>query len=97
VGVNLNGRSIVERMADTGNGRTPVHIEPGGDMWGRLRRWLHESQEAIDAGDVSRLPESLAGDGGRNAREAYETVLMAMEILETGHLGAGASDSGSRT
>jgi len=66
--------------------RAPVHIEPGGDLWGRLRRWLNESMAAIDTGDLSRLPESLAQDGGRTARETYETVLMAMEILETGHL-----------
>ncbi len=55
-------------------------------MWGRLRHWLQESIEAIDEGDFSRLPESLAEDGGRRARETYETVLMAMEILETGYL-----------
>ena len=63
-----------------------VHIEPGGDMWGRLRHWLKESIEAIDAGDLSRLPDTLSQDGGRAARETYETVLMAMEILETGSL-----------
>jgi len=63
-----------------------VHIEPGGDMWGRLRHWLEESIEAFDAGDVSRLPESLTSEGGQAARETYETVLMAMDILETGYL-----------
>jgi hypothetical protein len=63
-----------------------VHIEPGGDMWGRLRHWLEESITAIEAGDFSRLPETLAQDGGRAARETYETVLMAMDILETGSL-----------
>ena len=55
-------------------------------MWGRLRHWLKESIEAIDAGDFSRLPDTLSGDGGSAARETYETVLMAMEILETGYL-----------
>jgi hypothetical protein len=65
---------------------TFVRIEPGGDMWGRLRHWLEESIGAIDAGDLSRLPETLVGDSGRAARETYETVLMAMEILETGSL-----------
>jgi hypothetical protein len=63
-----------------------VHIEPGGDLWGRLKHWLDESLNAIDAGDFSRLPESFAVDGGRIARETYETVKMAMEILETGYL-----------
>ena len=73
-------------MTDGAQGKGPVHIEPGGDMWGRLRHWLSESMSAIDAGDFSRLPQSLTQDEGRTAREAYETVLMAMEILETGYL-----------
>lgn len=55
-------------------------------MWGRLRHWLEESIGAIDAGDSSRLPDTLRADGGRSARETYETVLMAMEILEIGSL-----------
>jgi hypothetical protein len=63
-----------------------VHIEPGGDLWLRLRHWLEESISAIDSGDFSRLPETLSADGGLVARETYETVLMAMEILETGSL-----------
>ncbi|MBV9120932.1 MAG: hypothetical protein JOZ39_09505 [Chloroflexi bacterium] len=63
-----------------------VEIEPGGDLWGRLRHWLDESIAALDRGDLSRLPASFAGANGATAREAYETVKMAMEILESGHL-----------
>lgn len=63
-----------------------VQIEPGGDLWGRLRHWLHESMSAMDRGDYSRLPDEFAADGGKTARQAYVTVLMAMEILETGGL-----------
>ena len=82
-------------MTNSSPASGPVHIEPGGDMWSRLRHWLHESIDAIDGGDFSRLPETLAQDGGLAARETYETVLMAMEILETGYLspsGEGMSD-----
>lgn len=73
-------------MTDSAGNHAPVRIEPGGDLWGRLQHWLNESMTAIEAGDLSRLPESLTHDGGRTARDAYETVLMAMEILETGYL-----------
>ena len=80
------GRGMPEPMASQF-----VHIEPGGDLWGRLRHWLEESIGAIDTGNFSRLPETLCADGGRAARETYETVLMAMEILETGSLKPKAS------
>ena len=62
-----------------------VYIEPGGDLWTRLRHWLDESLAAIERGDFSRLPASAARDQ-EVARDSYESVLMAMEILETGGL-----------
>ena len=86
-----------EWMAERADTHAPVRIEPGGDMWGRLRHWLHESITAIEIGDVSRLPETLTRDGGTTARDTYETVLMAMEILETGLLAAPAAEHGSTT
>ena len=64
-----------------------VHVEPGGDLWGRLRHWLAESITALDRRDYSRLPESFARDP-QLARQSYETVLMAMDILESGSLTA---------
>jgi hypothetical protein len=62
-----------------------VRIEPGGDLWNRLRHWLGESLAAIERGDFSRLPDSAAKQPDV-ARDSYESVLMAMEILETGSL-----------
>ena len=50
--------------------------------WERLRRWLHRRVDQMAAGDFSRLPQSFAADDGHLAREAYATVLIAMEVIE---------------
>ena len=50
--------------------------------WERLRSWLRRRIEQMAAGDFSRLPPSFAADDGHLAREAYATVLIAMEVIE---------------
>ncbi|MAG35768.1 MAG: hypothetical protein CL878_05930 [Dehalococcoidia bacterium] len=56
--------------------------QDGDARWERLRGWLHETIEQIERGDLGRLPPEFAGEGGPVARTAYETVLIAMEVVE---------------
>lgn len=44
--------------------------------------WLGENIEAIERGDLSRLPASFTGERGEAAIEAYRTTLEAMRFLE---------------
>ena len=50
--------------------------------WERLRSWLRRRIDQMAAGDFSRLPPSFVADDGHLAREAYATVLIAMEVIE---------------
>jgi hypothetical protein len=52
------------------------------DRWERLRGWLHEVIEQLERGDYRRLPDELRANDGAVARTAYETVLIAMEVVE---------------
>ena len=52
------------------------------EQWEKLRRWMEENIAAIQAGDLSRLPESFTGERGAAAVQAYETCLEAMRFLE---------------
>jgi hypothetical protein len=52
------------------------------EQWERLKKWLGENIEAIERGDLSRLPASFTGDHGEAAIEAYRTTLEAMRFLE---------------
>ncbi len=52
------------------------------DQWERLRGWLQRKIAQMAEGDFERLPPQFSDDGGRRASEAYETVLLAMEVLE---------------
>ncbi len=60
------------------------------DRWERLRAWLQRKVEQMAAGDFERLPPQFSDDDGRRASEAYETVLLAMEVIE-GRRGRGAA------
>ena len=62
---------------------------PDADRWERLRGWLQRKIAQMAAGDFDRLPPQFSDDDGRRATEAYETVLLAMEVLE-GRRGAAA-------
>lgn len=53
-----------------------------GESWERLRSWLRRRVDQMAAGDYSRLPSSFASDDGQVPREAYTTVLIAMEVIE---------------
>ncbi len=53
-----------------------------GESWTRLRSWLRRRIDQMAAGDYSRLPSSFASDDGHVAREAYATVLIAMDVIE---------------
>ena len=52
------------------------------DQWERLRGWLQRKIAQMADGDFERLPPQFSDDDGRRATEAYETVLLAMEVLE---------------
>ena len=52
------------------------------EQWDRLRKWLNENIEAIERGDLERLPQSFTGERGAAAIEAYRTFLTAMDFLE---------------
>lgn len=52
------------------------------DQWERLRGWLQRKIAQMAEGDFERLPPQFSDDDGRRATEAYETVLLAMEVLE---------------
>ncbi|MCY3914006.1 MAG: hypothetical protein OXG43_12310 [Chloroflexi bacterium] len=52
------------------------------DQWERLRGWLQRKIAQMAEGDFERLPSQFSDDDGRRASEAYETVLLAMEVLE---------------
>jgi hypothetical protein len=52
------------------------------EQWERLKKWLSESIEAIERGDLSRLPASFTGERGEAAIEAYRTCQEAMRFLE---------------
>jgi len=58
-----------------------VNDDPA-DRWERLRTWVQRKIAQMEAGDFERLPESFAADGGQVAREAYGTLLVAMEVIE---------------
>ena len=70
-----------------------------GESWERLRSWLRRRIDQMADGDYSRLPSSFAVDDGQVAREAYGTVLIAMEVIEgrrmTPGRERGAADPGS--
>ena len=72
-----------------------------GESWERLRSWLRRRIDQMAGGDFSRLPSSFAADDGRVAREAYETVLIAMEVIEGRRMTPGRQpaqrDQGSRS
>ncbi len=55
---------------------------PGVDRWERLRDWIQRKIDQMGEGDFERLPPTFSEDGGRRASEAYETVLIAMEVIE---------------
>jgi len=57
-------------------------VESGADQWERLRGWLQRKIAQMAEGDFERLPPQFSDDDGRRASEAYETVLLAMEVLE---------------
>ena len=63
---------------------------PSTDRWERLRAWLQRKVAQMAEGDFERLPPQFRDDDGRRATEAYETVLLAMEVLE-GRRGTAAS------
>lgn len=52
------------------------------EQWDRLKTWLHENIEAIERGDLERLPASFTGERGEAAIEAYQTCQQAMRFLE---------------
>jgi len=52
------------------------------DQWAKLAHWLEECIEAVERGDLTRLPSDFAGEKGEAAVEAYKTVQQAMHILE---------------
>ena len=52
------------------------------DDWERLRAWIQRKIEQMAVGDFERLPPHFGDDDGRRASEAYETVLMAMQVIE---------------
>ena len=52
------------------------------EQWERLKKWLSENIEAIERGDLTRLPASFTGDRGEAAIEAYRTCQEAMRFLE---------------
>ncbi len=57
--------------------------EPDPDeRWERLHAWLLRKLDQMEKGDFERLPASFKADGGRLAAHAYETVLVAMQVLE---------------
>lgn len=51
-------------------------------QWERLKTWLGENIEAIERGDLERLPASFTGERGAAAVEAYQTCQQAMHFLE---------------
>lgn len=57
-------------------------MESSADRWERLRGWLQRKIAQMADGDFDRLPPQFSDDDGRRATEAYETVLLAMEVLE---------------
>ncbi|MCY4112542.1 MAG: hypothetical protein OXG33_01210 [Chloroflexi bacterium] len=57
-------------------------MESSADQWERLRGWLQRKIAQMAEGDFERLPPQFSDDRGRRASEAYETVLLAMEVLE---------------
>ena len=52
------------------------------EQWAKLAHWLEESMEAVERGDLTRLPSDFTGEKGEAAVEAYRTVQQAMQILE---------------
>ena len=57
-------------------------MESSADQWERLRAWLQRKIAQMAEGDFERLPPQFSDDEGRRATESFETVLMAMEVLE---------------
>lgn len=57
-------------------------VTSSADQWERLRGWLQRKIAQMAEGDFERLPPQFSDDDGRRASEAYETVLLAMEVLE---------------
>ncbi len=71
--------------SQTDHAGAPAHERPGpaaGEPWERLRGWLQRRIAQMDGGDFTRLPESFQADGGRTAAAAYQTVLIAMNVIE---------------
>lgn len=58
-------------------------VTSSADQWERLRGWLQRKIAQMAEGDFERLPPQFSDDDGRRATEAYETVLAAMDILES--------------
>ncbi|HEX5322843.1 MAG TPA: hypothetical protein VFW40_03595 [Capsulimonadaceae bacterium] len=52
------------------------------EQWERLKTWLSESIDAVERGDLARLPASFTGERGEAAIEAYRTCQEAMRFLE---------------
>ena len=52
--------------------------------WRRLHNWLHDKVKELQDGDLDRLPEGLAGQSAEAAIAAFETVLIAMDLIDTG-------------
>jgi len=52
------------------------------EQWAKLAHWLQESIDAVERGDLTRLPSDFTGEKGEAAVEAYKTVQQAMHILE---------------
>jgi hypothetical protein len=54
------------------------------EKWRKLRTWLHEKVGELQGGDLDRLPQSLGGPATEVSLLAFETVLVAMDLIDAG-------------